>query len=442
MSVFASLSDRFRPASLDDFVGQAAMLAPGRPFRRAIEEGRAHSMILWGPPGTGKTSLARVVASALALPFASVSAVLSGVKEVRQLIDSARLRAQGENRATLLFVDEIHRFNKSQQDLFLPCLEEGFLVLIGATTENPSFEINKALLSRARVYILKRLAPADLRLLIDRALGDDVRGLGSLDVRIAESDRDRLAVAADGDARRALQLLERACELGSREGDTVSVPEATVSELLREGTRRFDKHGEDFYDQISAMHKAIRGSSPDAALYWLARMLDGGCDPLYIARRLVRAASEDVGNADPGALALALHAWDAMERLGSPEGELMLAQAALYLACAPKSNAVYRALQDVRSDVSRFGSLEVPLHLRNAPSELMRDAGYASGYRYPHDEPEAYAAGVRYLPEGMPQTRYYQPGPRGLEARIAERMARWREMDRAASSPSRPKDVT
>lgn len=418
------------------------MLAPGRPFRRAIEEGRAHSMILWGPPGTGKTSLARVVASVLALPFASVSAVLSGVKEVRQLIDSARLRAQGENRATLLFVDEIHRFNKSQQDLFLPCLEEGFLVLIGATTENPSFEINKALLSRARVYILKRLAPADLRLLIDRALGDDVRGLGSLDVRIAESDRDRLAVAADGDARRALQLLERACELGSREGDTVSVPEATVSELLREGTRRFDKHGEDFYDQISAMHKAIRGSSPDAALYWLARMLDGGCDPLYVARRLVRAASEDVGNADPGALALALHAWDAMERLGSPEGELMLAQAVLYLACAPKSNAIYRALQDVRSDVSRFGSLEVPLHLRNAPSELMRDAGYASGYRYPHDEPEAYAAGVRYVPEGMPQTRYYQPGPRGLEARIAERMARWREMDRAASSPSRPKDAT
>lgn len=418
------------------------MLAPGRPFRRAIEEGRAHSMILWGPPGTGKTSLARVVASTLALPFASVSAVLSGVKEVRQLIDSARQRAQGENRATLLFVDEIHRFNKSQQDLFLPCLEEGFLVLIGATTENPSFEINKALLSRTRVYILKRLSPADLRSLIDRALSDDVRGLGSLDVQIAPPDRDRLAAAADGDARRALQLLERACELGSRDGDTVRVPEATVSELLREGVRRFDKHGEDFYDQISAMHKAIRGSAPDAALYWLARMLDGGCDPLYVARRLVRAASEDVGNADPGALALALRAWDAMERLGSPEGELTLAQAVLYLACAPKSNSVYRALQDVRSDVDRYGSLEVPLHLRNATSDLMRDAGYASGYRYPHDEPEAYAAGVRYLPDGMPQTQYYRPGPRGLEVRIAERIARWRDMDRMVASRSQPKDET
>lgn len=441
VSVLVTLADRLRPATLDDFVGQTGLLAPGRPFRRAIEEGHAHSMVLWGPPGSGKTSLARVIAARLALPFSAVSAVLSGVKEVRQLIDAARERADRAGHATLLFVDELHRFNKSQQDLFLPCLEEGFLVLIGATTENPSFEINKALLSRVRVYILRALSSQDLRDLIDRALTDHERGLGSLDVRINPSDRDLLAMAADGDARRVLQLLERACELGERKGDIVHVGEREIAELLRDGVRRFDKRGEEFYDQISAMHKSIRGSSPDAALYWLARMLDGGCDPLYIARRLVRAASEDIGNADPQALTLALRAWDAMDRLGSPEGDLVLAQAALYIASAPKSNAVYRAFQEARADVLRHGSAEVPLHLRNAPTGLMKDAGYAAGYRYPHDEPDAYAAGVSYFPQHMRETVYYRPSERGVEARIAERIARWRALERLARIKDEPEDV-
>lgn len=432
---YAPLADRFRPAALDDFVGQAALLGPGRPFRRAIEEGRPHSMVLWGPPGTGKTSLARVVAASLGLPFVAVSAVLSGVKEVRALIETARARAASG--PTLLFVDEIHRFNKSQQDLFLPCLEEGFLILVGATTENPSFELNKALLSRVRVYLLKPLAPPDLRTLIDRALADP-RGLLSMNVQLGTPERDRLALAADGDARRALQLLERACELGQPGDGGIIVLESTVTELLREGVRRFDKRGEDFYDQISALHKSLRGSAPDASLYWLARMLDGGCDPLYLARRLVRVASEDIGNADPQALTITLRAWDAVERLGVPEGELALAQAVLYLATAPKSNAVYRAWVEAREDVARFGSLEVPLSLRNAPTALMKDEGYAQGYRYPHHEPEAYAPNVRYFPEGMAPRTYYRPSGRGVEARIAERIAYWRARDLEAGPGDQP----
>lgn len=390
--------------------------------------------MLWGPPGTGKTSLARVIAAHSDLAFAGVSAVLSGVKEIRGLIDEARQRADSDGRPTLLFVDEIHRFNKSQQDLFLPALEEGFLILVGATTENPSFELNKALLSRVRVYTLKALSVADLARLLERALADADRGVG-LAVKISDEDRLRLAHAADGDARRALNLLERAVELAPERAEGRTVDSAVLGELLRDSHRRFDKQGEDFYDQISALHKSLRGSAPDAALYWLARMLDGGCDPFYVARRLVRAASEDIGNADPQALTLALRAWEVTERLGLPECELALAQAVLYLAAAPKSNAVYRALAAVRKDVVAHGSLEVPLSLRNAPTALMRNEGYGSGYRYPHDEPGAYAAGVQYLPEELAGARYYFPSDRGLEVRIAERLARWRELDEQSRPP-------
>jgi putative ATPase len=429
------LADRMRPTRLEDIAGQSHLLAPGKPLRRAVETGVLHSMILWGPPGSGKTTLARIVAAHLGAHFLSLSAVFSGVKEIRAAVDEAKRVRTETGQPTVLFVDEVHRFNKAQQDGFLPYVEDGTLTFIGATTENPSFELNKALLSRARVYVLKALQAEDIRLLIDRALVDNEHGLGALRLDMSETLRDLLSRAADGDARRALNLLELAADLAELQHGRPTVTEAIVQELITGGVRRFDKQGEAFYDQISALHKSVRGSSPDAALYWYARMLDGGCDPLYIARRVVRMASEDIGNADPRALTLALEAWDVQERLGSPEGELAIAQVVVYLAVAPKSNAVYTAFNAVMQDVKREGSFEVPVHLRNAPTKLMKELGYGKAYRYAHDEPEGYAAGEHYFPEETGERRYYHPVARGLEQKIAERLEYFRALDKKATKP-------
>ncbi len=427
---YRPLADRMRPHTLAAYTGQPHILGAGKPLRRAIEEGNLHSMVLWGPPGTGKTTLARLLAEQTNAEFLTLSAVLAGVKEIRAAVATAQQVRDLEGRPTILFVDEAHRFNKSQQDAFLPYVEDGTVIFIGATTENPSFELNSALLSRVRTYVLKRLEPGALRAIIDTALADPVNGLGARQLAIPDAWLDRLALAADGDARRALNLLEIAADLAEESDGRCMIPEAVFNDVISGGTRRFDKGGDDFYDQISALHKSVRGSSPDAALYWLVRMLDGGCEPLYLARRVVRMASEDIGNADPRALTLCLNAWDVQERLGSPEGELALAQAVLYLACAPKSNAVYLAYGAVRSEIGKTGSLEVPVHLRNAPTRLMKELGYGKAYRYAHDEPEAYAAGESYFPDGMGTPRYYRPVPRGLEIRIAEKLAHLRELDR------------
>ncbi len=430
------LADRMRPTTLEAFVGQAHLVGADKPLRRAIASGHLHSMVLWGPPGTGKTTLAKLVATYCNARFLQLSAVLSGVKEIRAAVDTARATRAANGRATLLFVDEVHRFNKSQQDAFLPHVEDGTFIFIGATTENPSFELNNALLSRARTYVLKALDGADVRAVIDQALADEARGLGGLRLQVAGAVRERLAALADGDARRALNLLEIMADLAG-EGGTVD--DALLGEVAGGAAlRRFDKGGEAFYDQISALHKAVRGSAPDAALYWLARMLDGGCDPLYVARRAVRMASEDIGNADPRALTVALDAWDVIERLGSPEGELALAQAITYLACAAKSNAVYTAFGAARRDAEERGSLEVPLHLRNAPTKLMKQLGYGKRYRYAHDEPDGYAAGESYFPEGMAPTRYYRPVPRGLEKQIGDKLAELRRRDAAARDGEGP----
>jgi putative ATPase len=399
-------------------------------LRRALESGRPHSMILWGPPGTGKTTLARLVATGAQAEFIALSAVLAGIKDIRAVVEQAK--ALRGTRDTVLFLDEVHRFNKSQQDTFLPYVEDGTLIFVGATTENPSFEVNNALLSRARVYVLKSLDAADLEKLLERALTDQERGLGKLNLKIDAGATELLLAAADGDARRMLNLLETAADLSSPQGTGRHLDVDTLRAVIGSTYVRFDKGGENFYDQISALHKSVRGSDPDAALYWLCRMLAGGCDPLYIARRALRMASEDIGNADPRALTLALEACAVYERLGSPEGELAIAQAIVFMACAAKSNAVYTAYQAAAEDAGRLGSLEVPLHLRNAPTRLTKEIGYGKGYRYAHDEPGGYAAGERYFPEGMPDRRYYAPEPRGLEIKIGEALNQRRERDRQA----------
>jgi putative ATPase len=427
---YVPLAERMRPRSPEEVVGQAHLLGPGKPLAAAFATGKPHSMILWGPPGVGKTTLARLMATAFDADFIALSAVLSGVKEIREAVERAR-QSRDRGRRTILFVDEVHRFNKAQQDAFLPYVEQGLVTFIGATTENPSFEVNGALLSRAQVYVLKALDGDDLARLLDRAQAASLDG-----VRFTDEARGLLVEFADGDARRLLNLVEHV-QVAVQATGAAEVDADLIRASLARGARRFDKGGDQFYDQISALHKSVRGSNPDAALYWLVRMLDGGADPLYLARRIVRMASEDVGLADPRALRLALDACEVYERLGSPEGELALAQAVLFLSVAPKSNAAYVAYNRAREWVRQDGTRPVPEHLRNAPTKLMKALGYGKAYRYAHDEPEAYAAGESYLPEGMTPQRFYEPVPRGLEQRIAERLEHLRELDRRASGTRR-----
>jgi putative ATPase len=421
------LAERMRPRDLDEIVGQQRLLAPGKALRRALEAGRVHSMVLWGPPGCGKTTFALLVARYADADFRAISAVLSGLPEVRKALAEAEVNfVQG--RRTVLFVDEVHRFNKAQQDAFLPHIERGVIIFIGATTENPSFELNSALLSRCRVHVLDAVSVDDIVAALQRALVDEERGLGALKLDVSQATLQLIARAADGDVRRGLTLLEIAAELA----DGQVIDDATLEQVLADRTRRFDKGGEQFYDQISALHKSVRSSDPDAAVYWLVRMLDGGCDPLYLARRMTRMAVEDVGLAEPRAWRMALDAWDTYERLGSPEGELGLAQLAIWLAIAPKSNAAYAAYNQARAVVNETGTLEVPMHLRNAPTKLMKGLGYGKGYQYDHDVEGGVALGQQCLPEALEGTEFYHPVDRGLELKLREKLQSLREARKQA----------
>lgn len=422
-TAFMPLAARMRPNTLEGFYGQPHLLASNKPLYQAIKHGTLHSMILWGPPGSGKTTLARLLAQSANANIEFLSAVLAGVKEVRQVVDKAIEARRLYQRATILFVDEVHRFNKAQQDAFLPYVEDGTLTFIGATTENPSFALNNALLSRTRVYVLKRLAQQDIEKLLQNALQDKEHGYGREKITASPEFIAGLASFADGDARTALNLLEVAVELLLADEQLTVLGQEILQQILGEKIRHFDNKGEYFHDAISALHKSVRGSDPDAALYWFCRMVDGGCDMAYLARRIVRLASEDIGNADPRALTLALDAWQAYERLGSPEGELALAQAVLYCACAAKSNAVYTAYNQCMAETKQLGALEVPIHLRNAPTKLMKELGYGKAYRYAHDEPNAYVVGEQYMPDELHGHKYYQPVPRGLELKIQEKLA-------------------
>ncbi|OUR81619.1 recombination factor protein RarA [Cycloclasticus sp. 46_120_T64] len=435
MDIREPLAERLRPSVLADFAGQNHLLLPGKPLYEAIDSGQLHSLILWGPPGVGKTTLARIIAQQAEACFIALSAVLAGVKDIRSVVEDAKRNRAEKQQHTILFVDEVHRFNKAQQDAFLPHVEAGVFTFIGATTENPSFSLNNALLSRARVYTLKPLQTEDLAGILHKALNDVQRGYAA-EFTIDPAATELLINAADCDARRLLNYLELSVSL-SRSAKNTQISKLTVEEVIKDGLRRFDNHGEDFYNQISALHKSVRGSDPDAALYWLRRMLDGGCDPLYVARRIVRIASEDIGNADPRALQIALNAWQAQERLGNPEGALALAQAITYLACAAKSNAVYKAFNTVGAVIKSSGSLEVPYHLRNAPTKLMKDEGYHQGYRYAHDEANAFAAGENYLPDALSGQQYYEPVERGLEIKISDKLRRLRQLNRQARKGGR-----
>ncbi len=429
---YEPLAARMRPQTLEQYIGQQHLLAPNKPLRKAIEQGLPHSMILWGPPGVGKTTLAKLVANSADAHLVTLSAVMSGVKDIRQAIEQAKMLRAQNGQKTILFVDEVHRFNKSQQDAFLPFVEDGTVIFIGATTENPSFELNSALLSRARVYVLRAINDSDIKVLLEKTLKDAVKGMGKRQINIADDLLKHMALAADGDARRALNILEIAVDLSDEVDGKTTIDQSVLDEVLQGGSKRYDKGGDVFYDQISAFHKSVRGSSPEGAVYWLARMFDAGCDPLYVARRLLAIASEDIGNADPRAMEVALNAWDAFNRLGPEEGNRAIAQAAIYCAAAPKSNAVYMAFNQAMADVKADPSYDVPEHLRNAPTALMSSLGYGAEYRYAHNEDEAYAAGENYLPEAISDRQYYYPQPRGLEIKIGDKLTRLKAQDEAS----------